>query len=745
MHPRSKRKNGKGKGVSFPWEKELNPDQRRCVENRNGPVMVLAGAGSGKTRVIAYRIAYLVKSRTVRADKILALTFTNKAAEEMRQRIMKLIRPIDTPPLWIGTFHSMFARILRREARYIGYTGNYTIYDETDQLRAVKEVIKKGNIPIGSYTPKEILSIISQLKSKLISPAEYASRDNEDFRTQFISPVYTKYAEYLKRNNGMDFDDILLNTYRLFKNNPSVLKKYQNRFKYILVDEFQDTNLVQYRILLQLADKHQNICVVGDDDQSIYRWRGAEIKNILQFEHDFDNPVVIRLERNYRSTKNILTAANSVIKNNRVRHAKQLWTEREDGEKLNAHFPDSDIEEAQWIARSIAQRVSKEGRSWGDFAILYRYNAQSRLLEDSLRKDSIPYTVVGGLKFYDRKEVKDVLAYLSVLVNQDDEIRLKRIINYPPRGVGKKTIGLLEAYAESKKIPLIKALKHADNISGITTKRAEKLTELYSLIAKYRTLRKQVPMIELVESLVEEVKIIQRLKAETVHESSSRLENVQELLRAIEEYADQNPGADLESYLSEIALITDIDTWNENSDYVSLLTVHSAKGLEFPVVFITGLEEGIFPAQSSLDDMEALEEERRLFYVASTRAEDSLYISAAKIRGLFGKFTSYPPSRFISELDPGTVFQPDYEPAFSLESPRQRRASANRAADDFDTDREASKDYRVGMRVQHPDFGIGVIKSIEGSGESAKLSIVFQGNIEKKLLVQYAALSVAEI
>jgi len=739
MNAEPKAKHNKGKKIVFHWEQELNQEQKRAVEAINGPLMVLAGAGSGKTRVIAYRIAYLIASRTVRADKILALTFTNKAADEMKQRVLKLIHG-KSKPSWIGTFHSIFARILRREARLVGFTGQFKIYDETDQLHAIKDVIKQKNLPTGSYTPREILNKISFLKSRLITHTAFAAREPDDFKEKITAPIFTEYAEYLKRNNSMDFDDLLLNTYLLFNNNPAVLAIYQKRFKYILVDEFQDTNLAQYRILLQLADQHQNICVVGDDDQSIYRWRGAEIKNILQFEHDFDNTIVIRLEQNYRSTKNILRAAHSVIINNRIRHDKELWTSISDGEKLTIDFAENDHDESQWVARTIASNVFKQNRSWGDFAVLYRYNAQSRLLEEYLRRDSIPYTIVSGHKFYDRKEIKDVVAYLSILTNPDDAVSLKRIINYPPRGIGKQTVAKLEEHALQKGMSLFSALKYVNSIPGITQNRTATISEFFKLITRHRKLRKKISIIELVTVLIEETRILQHLEGESGKDSNNRVKNVKEFLRAIGEYAAQ-PNATLESYLSEVALITDVDTWDDSQQVVSLMTVHSSKGLEFPVVFITGLEEGVFHAKSAVDDIEALEEERRLFYVASTRAQESLNISAAKVRGLFGEIKMNPASQFISELDPDTVYKSDYKPALSFYSSR-KSAITEASSVEYDYEPEDTQEFRIGMKVAHPNFGAGIIKSIYGTGNSTKLTILFQGNIMKKILVQYASLTI---
>ena len=734
------RRSGKAPRIFFSWEKELSPEQRRAVETINGPLLVLAGAGSGKTRVIACRIAYLIASRTVGADKILALTFTNKAASEMRTRILNLIRG-NTLNLWIGTFHSIFARILRREAGKIGFTSHFSIYDEADQLRAIKDVIEANNLVLGENTPLYLLHSISNLKSKLINHTWYAAINDDSLKRKILAPVYTAYAEYLKSNNAMDFDDLLLYTYQLFKNHPSVLKSYQNRFRYILVDEFQDTNLAQHKILLQLADKHHNICVVGDDDQSIYRWRGAEIKNILQFEHDFPNTTVIRLEQNYRSTKNILDAANSVIRNNRFRHAKELRTAKGTGEKITIHHAESDRDEAHWVARSIESEVFKEKWNWGDFGVLYRLNAQSRLMEDNLRSANIPYTIVGGLRFYERKEVKDVLAYLSLVVNPRDTVSLKRIINYPHRGLGKQTLARIEQYAAENSLSLFNSLKCAQKIPGIPAKRSAAILAFYKLITKYRKLRNKVSMVELVSALIEETQILEQLQLESGQDAVNRVENVRELLRAIDEYAAQNPKATIENYLAEIALLADIDTWDNSQQHVSLMTLHSAKGLEFPVVYITGLEEEILPIRQALEDPEELEEERRLFYVGATRAKDILHLSSSKVRVLFGKISEYPQSRFLSEIDKNTVFMPESDLAFTFHTPHRKTKQPKLVPA---SQLQSNRKYMVGVKVKHPDFGIGIIKNVEGSGNDAKLKIMFEVNGLKNLMARKAQLTIVE-
>ncbi len=726
----------KSKYKSFRWEKDLNPAQKEAVESISGPLMVLAGAGSGKTRVISYRIAYLASTRTVSADKILALTFTNKAAQEMRSRVLKLIRGTYST-LWIGTFHSLFSRILRREAKHLGFTSNFSIYDEQDQLWAVKNVITNWKLPTGDYTPQIILSKISKLKSRLVSTEEYAASDDGSPLWDFVSPVYTMYMQYLKANNALDFDDLLMSTYRLFKGHPDLLKKYQNKFKYILVDEFQDTNLAQYQILIQLAAEHKNICVVGDDDQSIYRWRGAEIKNILQFEHDFPDTKVIRLEQNYRSTKNILTAANSVIKNNRIRHDKTLWTDKGDGEKVILHQADTDRDEAQWVVQSIESEVLKEKWKWGDFAILYRLNAQSRIFEDNLRRNNIPYTVVGGLRFYERKEVKDVLAYLSIIVNPSDAIMLKRIINYPHRGIGKQTVSKIEAYAQEQSLSLYESLKQVNRIPGLTPARLETLKEFYSFVSKYRKLKNQISLVELVVSLIEALEVFQHLEREYHNDAAGRIENIRELLRAIEEYGTHTENDTLENYLSEVVLLTDIDNWDSEKQHVSIMTFHAAKGLEFPIVYVTGAEEGILPIASSLEDPDALEEERRLFYVGTTRAMDILHITSANLRGMYGKFDENPPSRFLCELEKKSLIQTDAEPVFTFDVPPKKSKTPHLVpASQLSTNGQ----FKTGMKVAHPDFGVGVIHSVEKKGASTKIKVTFEGRTTKTLMAEYAPL-----
>jgi len=737
-------KRKKTKDTFFPWENDLNPEQRRAIEATEGPVLVLAGAGSGKTRVIAYRVAYLIAQHIASPDRILALTFTNKAAQEMKSRIIQLIQPARAP-LWIGTFHSIFARILRREAATIGFSSRFTIYDESDQLRALKDCIESNNLPTKNYTPQELINKISFLKSKLINHTAYLSyQEKNQELSAVLAPIYTAYARYLQSNNAMDFDDLLLFTYQLFENNPQVLASYQHRFKYILVDEFQDTNFVQNQILLQLAAQHQNICVVGDDDQSIYRWRGAELKNILDFEHQFPNTTIIKLEENYRSTRTILSAANSVIMNNTFRHRKELRTIRGAGEKIIIHTAETDRDEAQWITRSIEIEAHKGKWNWGDFAVLYRTNAQSRLLEDNLRRAQIPYVVVSGLKFYERKEVKDVLAYLKLIVNPDDAVSLKRIINYPPRGLGKLTISKIEQHSLTAGIPLFCALKHISEVPGIPSAKAETVLNFYNLISRYRNLRNKISPKELVSTLIDDVHIPEQIKLEHTQDAADRIRNVEELLRAIDEFAEQNEGALLEQYLAEVALLTEIDIWDNSQQYVSLMTLHSAKGLEFPVVFIAGNEEGLFPIRSAIDNPEALEEERRLFYVGATRAKDVLCLTSARVRVIYGEFINNDQSRFLNEIEPTVVYCTDKKPALTFYTPERHKKQpelipASRLAQ---SSPKSPCMYSVGMFVEHEDFGRGVIKSVEDTPDGTNLRILFDNGVLKKLKAHLAHLKI---
>lgn len=626
---------------------DLNPPQREAVEYLGGPLLVLAGAGSGKTRVLTYRIVYLIGAAKVNPWNILAVTFTNKAAGEMKERVEKLMG-YRSRNMWIGTFHSRCVRILRKECEFLGYPSNFTIYDADDQLSLMKKTLKQMNVSHKQYPPKSILEKISGAKTILLTPQEYASHTKSYFE-EMVAKIYKTYQESLKSCNAFDFDDLISKTVELFKENPKILKKYANRFKHILVDEYQDTNYAQYVLLVQLASIHKNLCVVGDEDQSIYSWRGAEIRNILEFEQDFPDAKVIKLEQNYRSTKRILDAATSVVKNNINRKGKILWTENKRGGKIYLFHKKDEREEARSTIDLIQHEICQTGKlNLRDFCVLYRTNAQSRALEEAFRRADIPYTIVGGIKFYERKEIKDLLAYLKVVVNPADDVSMRRIVNVPPRGIGETTIKNFDTLMEDFGISLYEAMSRVDETSLPNSKK-DKIKKFIKLLNGYRKLKKKVDAYELLSKIENDIGYLNILEKERTIEAESRIENVRELLASVKNFTVEADDPSVEAYIAEVTLLTDIDRWDEKKDVVTLMTAHNAKGLEFPVVFITGLEEGLFPHASSLYPPSELEEERRLFYVGLTRAKRKVYLSYADRRSRFsGRFQF--PSRFIMEI-----------------------------------------------------------------------------------------------
>ena len=727
---------------SFDWlQTDLNEEQRKAVMHTEGPVLVLAGAGSGKTRVLTYRIAYILASGLAEPREILAMTFTNKAAGEMRERVTKLV-PDLVAGMWIGTFHSLFARLLRREGDRIGYKSNFSIYDEADQKSLLKSVYEELKIDGGQFPVKSVLSKISNAKNRMISPKdmEQAAKDDRDL---LVSRIYRRYQSRLRELNAMDFDDLLIKPIELFNSYPLVMQFYQDRFRYILVDEYQDTNHAQYLVLRMLAQKHKNICVVGDDDQSIYRWRGADLRNILDFESDYPRCAKYRLEQNYRSTKNILAAAHSVVKNNQFRHEKELWTARQEGEPVIVIKVDDEREEAQRIVGKINEEFRSADRNFCDFAILYRTNAQSRVLEEALRREGIPYVIVGGLRFYDRKEVKDVLAYLKVIVNPADSVSLRRIINYPLRGIGSGTVAKLEEFARENRLTLYEALFEAGRIPGLSKAGAERVLAFAQLLKKYRGIEKDISPAELATALVEELGILALFKEENTVEALSRAENVRELLFAIAEFVGQSGRtATLADYLQHVTLVTDVDTWDDRSNAVTLMTLHSAKGLEFSVVFITGLEEGLFPLSRNIEDPHALEEERRLFYVGATRAREKLYLSWARNRRKFGALKpSNAQSRFLKELDSRFI---RFETSAKLVPTSSRKESLwdDDTMPDYENESQEVVQFRVGMRVLHPVFGKGTIIKINRQTGKVKLNVLFDVEGERRLVLPYAKLEI---
>ncbi len=737
----------------------LNPVQRKAVEATEGPVMIVAGAGSGKTRVLTYRIAHLLQKQ-VRPDSVLALTFTNKAAGEMKSRIAELVGPASRA-LWMGTFHSIFARILRFECERIGFTRSFSIYDTDDSQTLIKSIMGDLNISQQQFTASGIRSRISAAKNGLLTPAEMLQRAR-DMVSEKTAEVFEEYERRLHRANAMDFDDLLLKPLSLFRHHHDVLQKYQSRFRYVLVDEYQDTNRVQYHLLHELAAGHENICVVGDDAQSIYAFRGADIRNILDFEKDYPGCAVFRLEQNYRSTKNILGAADSLIRQNVDQIAKQLWTSNAEGEKVVVNVCDDDREEGRRIVLHIEDEIRRRKLALKDFAVLYRTNAQSRVLEDALRRSGIPYVIVGGVAFYRRKEIKDLLAYLRVLANPRDEESLLRIINVPPRAIGDVTVRRIRTIAANERVGLFEALT-SPHLQGLVQERTLRAVRVFhALVAKYIALKPQVSVSELARALVDDLGILRILKEENTTESLSRRENIQELISALAEFVDLHPDARLEDFLEEVSLVSDVDMAEVGRNAVTLMTMHAAKGLEFPVVFITGLEEGLAPISLAADSRQEVEEERRLVYVGMTRAMKQLFLSHARMRYHQGEMMYALRSRFVDEIDAdfltfqgqnGSAHRPTVRtpapsrvdravPAY-LQRAAQRTEGTHLQADpmpSYEDESQESVHLRVGLPVTHETFGAGRIVALDGHGDAARAIVDFDAVGRKKLLLKFARL-----
>ncbi len=702
--------------------KELNAEQREAVKCVDGPILILAGPGSGKTRVLTYKIAYLL-SLGVKPYEILALTFTNKAANEMKERAINLVGDA-AKNVMIGTFHSVFAKILRQEAEKLGYTKSFTIYDQDDSLSLIKSLIKELNFSEDSLSPSLVQARISNLKNAFIKPETFLAEANNQFDIK-IAQIYKVYQNTLFQRNAMDFDDLLVKTVELFETHPKVLERYQTKFKYILVDEYQDTNRVQYILLKMLSAKHRNLCVIGDDAQSIYSWRGAEIRNILDFKSDFPDCKIFKLEQNYRSTKKILRAADSVIKKNTEQILKNLWTENSEGEPIVVIECKDDKDEAEKVVHFIKEEVRKNKYNLRDFVILYRTNAQSRLFEDALRREGFPYTIVGSVAFYKRKEVKDLLAYLKVIVNPRDDESLLRIVNFPNRGIGETTIERVKAFAVAKGLSIFEAMCKAYSIPGLTERARNSVLKFCALIQKYIELKDKISAGELARVLVDDIGLIRYYKQEGTPEAQQRIENIEELLSAITEFSSENPeDGVLEKFLEEVSLIADIDTWENKRDAITLMTLHSAKGLEFPVVFITGLEEGLFPISNSIYNPKELEEERRLFYVGITRAMKKLYLTYARERMRAGNLFAQRKSRFLDEIP--------FEVVTFYKSKGERK----------ERHREVKSDqkFTVGSLVVHDVFGLGIVVDVSGSGDDLRAVVDFENFGRKHLLLKYANL-----
>lgn len=721
----------------------LNKEQIEAVKTTEGPLLILAGAGSGKTRVLTYRIAYLL-SQGVHPSEILAITFTNKAAKEMKQRVENLVGSIGER-IWLSTFHSFCARFLRYELdQFMGYNGNFSIYDTADSTTVIKNAIKHLNLDDKYFPPGAMLSAISDAKNKLKFAAEFA-RDATDFYTQRVSEVYAYYEKELRKNNALDFDDLLLIAVTLLRRNEEVRHKYENRFKYIMIDEYQDTNHAQYMLAKLLSAKWNNICVVGDADQSIYAWRGADIQNILDFEADYPQCKSIKLEQNYRSTKVILDAANAVIENNENRPAKVLWTEQDDGEKI-AHFTaQSEREEAAFVSDTVYKQHSIHNMPYGDMAILYRTNAQSRVLEEGLIKKGIPYTMVGGVKFYDRKEIKDVLAYLRVMFNPFDDLSLLRIINIPKRSIGATTIGKLQEHATQMGNSIFITLSMLQQIPTIKGKTVESLEAFALLLFNLVSDMEGKTPLALLELILERSGYLKSLEASTDPQDQTRVENIGELLNVAKEFSDANPDGTLEDFLEQIALVNDVDSYEEEDSKVTLMTLHAAKGLEFPIVFLCGLEEGLFPHNRTLMNPSEVEEERRLCYVGITRAERQLFISNATTRTVFGRTTSYLPSRFLNEIPQEFVTEyrakRNQQESVGNSSLKTSSILSKPPVQSTVIKRQNNIVWQVGDEVSHKKWGNGTVVEVTGSSADQRLKIEFPSVGTRQVMGKFAPLT----
>jgi len=722
--------------------KSLNSEQKKAVEYDDGPLMVIAGAGSGKTRVLTYKIAYLIE-KGYEPEGILSLTFTNKAASEMKSRIKDLIGA-KADRLWMGTFHSVFAKILRVEAKHINYANNFSIYDTEDSSSLVSNIISNFNIDLETITPNSVRHRISNLKNHMIMPKEFRATGIQSFLDEKVADIYEEYQKQLRENNSMDFDDLLLKPIQLFTENPKIHLKYKKKFTYILVDEFQDTNKAQYELLKMLVSREGKICVVGDDAQSIYSWRGANLKNIFDFEKDYPKHAIVRLEQNYRSTQSILKAADSVIKNNKEQIEKTLWTKNEEGEKVTLLKCSDEKDEAFQISKYIKQDISKKKLALKDFAILYRTNAQSRALEDVFRREKIPYQIIGGTEFYKRKEVKDVIAYLRVLSNQNDEESLLRIMNFPQRGIGSTTIKRMISFSRKQDISLFDTMSRVFEVIDIKERIQKNVKGFRILLEKYIALKDQLSVGELSRALIDDLGILRIFKEENTPESLQRLENINELLSALSEFSDNSENGKLEGFLADVSLVADVDMYEDEKNVVTFLTVHSAKGLEYPIVFISGCEEDIFPLSNRFSSDATLEEERRLFYVAMTRAEKKVYLSHARSRYRFGEVAYQSRSRFIDEIDPNTLDELNGNAGRKSAIRKSKKEMyyeyfENVDYEDFDQDNKA---LRPGTRVMHDKFGLGKVTQVSGAGDMQKATVVFEGNNIKQLMIKFAKLKV---
>lgn len=755
----------------------LNDKQYEAVINTDGPCLVIAGAGSGKTKVLTHKIAYLMQEKDIKPWNILAITFTNKAANEMKERVESLVGD-DAKDMWIGTFHSICVKILRRFIDRIGFDHSFVIFDTSDQRTLIKECLKDLKIDDKMFTDRIVQFEISNAKNDMKEPEEYEAMVKGDYRREKIASVYNLYQRRLKENNAIDFDDIINYAIKIFRENDDVLDYYTNKFNYILVDEYQDTNKSQFTLIRLLAKAHGNITVVGDNDQGIYSFRGADISNILNFEKDFKGTKIIKLEQNYRCTQNILNAANSVIKNNEVKYKKKLWTENEEGALPTFHVSDDEYDEGRYIVEEINHLRREEYYKYSDFAILYRMNSQSRAIEEILRREDIPYKIVGGLKFYERKEIKDIIAYLRLINNPSDNLALKRIINEPKRGIGKTSLDKIQAISEQTGIPMYQIIKEADQygLSRVYSNAQGFIEVIEDLISK----KDEYTITELIKHTLKETGYTKALEDENSIEAENRIENLEEFLTVAVQFEEEEADNDLSTFLEGITLSSDIDGMDDEEESVTLMTLHSAKGLEFPVVFLVGMEEGIFPGYKSIGEPKELEEERRLCYVGITRAKNNLYLTCSRQRTMFGSTSCNPVSRFVKEIpenmleganeiesEPENKFKDSNyewsygksgnngkvvsykvdissskpEPSFAFKSAESFLAKLNSKAQGNDTD--LSK-YKEGQRIYHKRFGEGNISKIEPEGDDLKLDIQFDKVGHKRLMAKFANLEIID-
>lgn len=735
----------------------MNPRQKEAVLHTDGPLLLMAGAGSGKTRVLTHRIAYLIEEKEVNPWNILAITFTNKAAKEMKERVNAILVS-GGEDVWVSTFHSMCVRILRRDVDFIGYNRNFTIIDSSEQLTLMKRILKELNIDPKKYDPRSILGTISQAKNSLQTPQDFAKMQGSYYE-EIAAKCYAAYQKELQYNQCMDFDDLIMNTIRLFEEHPDSLTYYQNKFHYIHVDEYQDTNHAQYTLVNLLAGRFRNLCVVGDADQSIYGWRGADMQNILDFEKDYPDAAVILLEQNYRSTKNILSAANQVIENNSNRKPKNLWTENKEGNKITYYRADNERDETRFIVDRMQEEIRNNHRNYGDFAILYRTNAQSRVMEETLLKANIPYKMVGGHKFYDRKEIKDILAYLNVLANPQDSISFERIVNSPKRGIGPGSIEKLRSFASLHEWPLLEAAQNVD-LANIGGKAGQQLGAFGEMIQEVTQMIPYLTVTELTKEVLDRSGYLEDLKIQNTLEAQARIENLEEFLTVTQEFDKQfeqqneedadAPEEKLTVFLNDLALVSDIDNLEEDASQVTLMTLHAAKGLEFPVVFLIGLEEGVFPLSRALMEESELEEERRLAYVGITRAEEALYLTNAFSRTLYGRTQYNRPSRFVEEIDQelleieGMRPTPKKTPvfakktaAYSYKQPETAVVSSKSA-----TGWEKNS-WKPGDKVKHKKWGLGTVVRVSGTSKDLELDVAFPSQGVKRLLAAFAPIEKA--